>query len=252
MKKISLWAKNHKWTARIIIVVSFLLLNALGMVTGLLLRDIRVILPLAALLFFASLYAAGILFYPRKKGAGNGQTKSLYYRRQKTCDMLLAGSSFLMIVFFGNHPRQLFNYTPPFASVMAATSSLPKDSSLKIYKPISNFAASMKDENGKLLKWKERKKLLREQVRAIKHSGGLSNKGKAALIILSVIVAMGLIALIGYLSCSIACAGSGALAIVVLAGGTALVILLLIHVVRRIMGKRKKQIKNPETEPPGN
>ncbi len=251
MKKISLWAKSHKWPARIIIIVSFVLLNGLGIVTGLLLRDLQVILPSATLLFFVSLYAGGVLFYPRKKRTVDGQARSIYYRRQKTCDMLLVGSTFLLIVYLANQPRQLFNYPPLFASAMATTPSLPKDSSLRSFKPINAFAASMKDENGKLLKWKERKKMLKEQIRAIKNDKEPSPGGKTGLIILSVIVALGLIGLVGSLACTISCGGSEALAIVVLIGGTALVVALLVYVIRRIMGKSKKQIKNPETGPPG-
>ncbi|MGQ0738923.1 MAG: hypothetical protein ACT4OJ_07695 [Bacteroidota bacterium] len=252
MKKISFWAKSHPWPARILIVVSFILLNGLGIITGLLMRDLEIIFPSAALFFFVFLYVGGVLFYPRKKNAVNGEARSLFYRRQKTCDMLLVGSTFLLIVYLGNHPRQVLNYSPPFTSVMAASAPLLKDSSLKTFLPIKAFSASMREENGKLLKWKLRKKMLKEQIRTIRNSGEPSPGGKAALIILSVIVALGLIVGVASLACSISCGGSEALAIVVLISGTALVVALLIFVIRRIMGKRKKQIKNPETEPPGN
>jgi hypothetical protein len=252
MKKISVWAKSHPWPARIIIVVSFILLNGLGIITGLLMRDIEIILPSAALLFFISLYAGSVLLYPRKKSALNGQARALFYRRQKTCDMLLVGSTFLMVVYLANHPGQVLNYSPPFTSVMAASAPLLKDSSLKTYLPIKAFSASMRDESGKLLKWKVRKNMLKEQIRAIRHSGEPSPGGKAALIILSVIVALGLITGVAFLACSISCGGSEALAIVVLISGTALVVVLLVHIIRKIMGKSKKQIKNPESGPPGN
>jgi hypothetical protein len=251
MKKLSLWGKNHVWPARIIIVSSILLLTVLAVVTGLLLRDLQVIFPVVGLLFFALLYAIGFILYPLKKNRGTGKARTSYYRRQKTGDLLLVSSSFLMIVYLGNHPRQVFNYSSPFSAAIAATTSLPKDSSLKTYKPIAAFKASMKDENGKLLKWKERKKLLKEQIRAIRHSNEPTDGGKVALIVLSVLVAMGLIALIAFLACEISCSGSAALAVIVAIGGTALVVFLLIRVIRGILGKKKKQIKSPENQPGG-
>ena len=168
------------------------------------------------------------------------------YVRQKTCDILLAGSTYLMIVYLDNHKEILFRYTLPFNRAMASNIILPKDSTVKTYKSIAAFSASMKDANGNYLKWKERKKLLKEQVRAIKNSKDPSNGGKAVLIILSVLVALLLIGLIASLACSIACGGSDALAVIVVLGGTALVIWLLIRVIRNI---NRKKIKEPEKAP---
>lgn len=248
MKKLSRWAKDHKWPARITIILSSLLLVGLGITTGLLLKDIQLILPVLVLVFSGLFYAAGVFFYPDRRD----KTVRVSYYRQKTCDLLLAGSVFLMLAYLGNHPRQILDYSSPFTPASANSSSLPKDSSIRTYKSLGVFAASMKDENGKWLKWKERKKLLKEQVRAIKQSKEPSNGGKVALILLSVLVALGLIALIAALSCEISCGGSGTLAVVVLVGGTALVVFLLVVLIRKILGKRKKEIKDPKEEIGGN
>jgi hypothetical protein len=199
------------------------------------------------LLCFAAVYAFAFIAYPRKKEKGMA-----YYRKQKTCDLLLAGSTFFMILYLGNHPEQAFHYRSPFTSAMASIPVTPGDSVQRSYKPISVFAKSMKGEDGKLLKWKERKKLLKEQVNAIKKSGGMSKKAQTGLIILSVIVALGLLALVGALACNISCNGSEVAAVIVGVGGAALVIFLLILVIRKLSGKKKKEIKNPENEPPAN
>jgi hypothetical protein len=246
MKKISHWAKDHVWPARIIIILSTLLLVALGIITGLLLYDIQFILPALVVVFSSLLYAAGFLFYPNRKNS----TVRVSYRRQKTCDLLLAGSVFLMLAYLGNHPRQILDYSSPFTPASANSSSLPKDSSLKTYKPLDVFSASMKDKDGKMLKWKERKKMLKEQVRAIRHSKEPSDGAKVALIVLSVLVALGLLYLVAALSCSISCGGSGVLAAIVLVGGVGLVVFLLITVIRKILGKKKKE-KNPKPETSG-
>ena len=247
MRNISVWAKQHPWHARIIIVISFLLLGTIGILSGHMLGNLGVSLPLLFLLCFAAVYAFAFISYPRKKEKGMA-----YYRKQKTCDLLLAGSTFFMILFLGNHPERVFRYPSPFSAAMASIPVNPGDSMQHSYKPISVFAKSMKGEDGKLLKWKERKKLLKEQVNAIKKSGGMSQKAQTGLIILSVIVALGLLALVGALACNISCNGSEVAAVIVGVGGAALIIFLLILVIRKLSGKRKKEIKNPGNEPPAN
>jgi hypothetical protein len=207
MKKISHWAKDHVWPARIIIIVSTFLLIGLGLSTGLLLYDISFTIPVVLFVFSALLYITAILFYPSKK-RNSGR---ISYLHQKTCDLLLAGSVFLMITYLGNHPKQILDQYAGFTAASANSSSLPKDSSLKTYKSLDVFSASMKDKDGKMLKWKERKKMLKEQVRAIRHSKEPSDGAKVALIVLSVLVALGLLYLVAALSCSISCGGSGVL-----------------------------------------
>ncbi|HRF20009.1 MAG TPA: hypothetical protein PK977_17655, partial [Chitinophagaceae bacterium] len=74
----------------------------------------------------------------------------------------------------------------PANAISGNNTILPKDSSAKTYKSIREFSASIKDKEGKLLKWKERKKLLKEQVRSIKKADNLSKGDKAGLIVLAV------------------------------------------------------------------
>lgn len=240
MKRLSLWGKDHKGSARIIIVVSFLLLTTLGIITGSLLTDVGVSISSATMLVFAFVYFAGIAAYPSKSLKGKKLSAAAFYVRQKSCDLLLAASTFCMIVYFSNQPGAVFDYSTPLNAAIPAATSFPKDSTVKTYKPISVFSASMKDENGKQLKWKERKKLLKEQLRAIKNSKDPSDGGKAALIILSVVVALGLLYLVAALACNISCNGSEGAAIVLAIGGTALVIFLLVIAIRAITGRKKK------------
>ncbi len=249
MKKISAWAKDHKWSARLLIILSFFVLNALGIAAGVLLSSLGISVPLWILVFFGCLYAAGFIGYPSRSIKKKWGTRS--YARQKSCDLLLAGSTFFMIVCLANHPDRLFRYGGSLNAAVASSSSLPGDSSIKTYKSIPAFIASMKDEKGNTLKWKERKKLLREQVKAIKRSTEPSEGGKIALIILSVIGALLLIYAIAALACTLSCGGSDALAIIVAIGGTALVVWLTIVVIKSITGKKKKKEPGKEGAPSG-
>ncbi len=238
MKKLSYWAKANPRKARIIIVASFLTLNALGIITGVLLRDLGIHLPLVFMLLFMADYAAAFLLYPYGKSKRN-------YRFQKTCDLVLAGSTFFMIVFLGNHPRQIFNNRLFFGDVKAGSLVLQPDSSVKKYKSISAYYASMYGKDGKPLPWKERKKLMKEQVKALRHAGDLSNGAKIVLIILAVLVALALISLVTVLACTLSCNGSDAAAIALGIGGWALIIILTTIAIRAIRGKKRKKPETP-------
>ena len=240
MKKISIWAKNHKWSARILIVLSFVILTIAGITTGILLDSLNITIPAAVLIISFLIYFAGIIFYP-SKSERKKIIASLFYKKQKTCDFILAASTFSMLICISNDRFRSIQYFSPLQAATASKPITPADSTLKAYKSITAFSASLKNETGKSLKWKEKKKLLKEQIRAIKKSGELSQGGKIALIILSVIVALGLLYLVAVLSCSISCNGSAAAALIVGIGGAALVTFLLIIVIRGILGKKKKK-----------
>lgn len=244
MRKISVWAARHKWPARILLISSLLLLNVSGIITGLLLKQLGMILPGITFLFSVLIYFSGVLFYPlrsQKKQFRHGT----FYTRQKTCDGLLAAAAFLMFVCISNDKTPFKTYFSNYKA--AASASIPasvKDSSVKGLKLVVAFAKSMKDENGNLLKWKERKKLLYEQIKVIKKSNEMSKGGKTALLILCVLVAIGLITLALSLACNLSCNGQDGAAVLVGIGGPALIIFLLVLAIRGIYpGKRKKRKK---------
>ncbi len=244
MKRISTWAKNHIGPARLIIAGSQILIALLGIITGLLLKDLNILLPTVFISVVILFFMAACLVYPSKEKRGHVSRPGFYYARQKSCDFVLAASCFCLIIFLSNRPDRLFQYSLTPEAYAVTNPSLPTDSSLKTYKPVDAFAASMKDENGKTLKWKERKKLLKEQINAIKKSDSGPGNNKPLLIILSVVAALGLLSLVASLSCSLSCNGSEAAALIVGIGGTALIIFLLVIAIKAI--KRKKVIPNPD------
>lgn len=214
-----------------------------------LLDDSGIKISVSLLFLFAVLYSIGFIAYPSKIAKGKKLSTSFFYVRQKSCDLILAFSTFCMFIYMGNHTDQLFQYNSPFNAANATSFSMPKDSSVKSYKPIADFIASIKDANGNTLKWKERKLLLKEQIKAIKKSPELSKGNKALLIILSVIAALLLIGLVASLACSLSCAGSEVAAVILGLGGTALIIWLLVVMIRKIS---RKKVKEPEKLPSEN
>ena len=125
---------------------------------------------------------------------------------------------------------------------------MPKDSSAVTYKSIAAFSTSLKDENGNRLKLKERKRLLKTQIHAIKNAKSISTGGKIALIVLSVVLAFGMVFLISALACSLSCGGAEAGVILLGLGGSILFAFLLVITIRSITGKRKKRLKDKETQ----
>lgn len=245
MKKLSLWAKHHKQAARLTIIVSFILLTIIGYYTGTWLSDWDISLPEAILFLAVFSYIMGVIAYPQRHGSHISMRTKSFYIRQKICDTGLVVSTFVMIVYLANQPGTLIHSFVPAGAVSGNNQVLPKDSSAKTYRSIREFSASIKDKDGNLLKWKERKKLLKEQVHSIKKADNLSKGDKAGLIVLSVVVALGLALLVGALACELSCNGSEGAALLVGIGGTALIIFLLIITIRAI----KKGKKQPEAEP---
>lgn len=239
MKKLSYWAKEHKIHARIIIIASFIFLNALAFFTGHSLNQLGIFFLPGFLIGCFFIFLIALIAYPLKKQKGTKVKSSLYYYLQKSCDFILAASTFCMIVYLSNRPENLFQFYPQLKAFVIT--SPPKDSTVKHYKSIADFHSSLLDGKGNQLKWKERKKLLKEQVREIKKDNNLSKGEKIALIVLSVLVAAGLILLVAGLSCNLSCSGSDALAAIVGIGGTAVVIFLLIWALRAINGKKRKR-----------
>ena len=239
MKKISYWAKAHKTQARIIIIITFLILNGLAFFTGYLFRQIGIGFLPGFLFVSFLLYFMAFVAYPSKNKKGTRFSPSSFYVIQKSCDFVLVASTFCMYMYVSNCPGSL-NKLYPQAKAFVFTH--PKDSVTKNYKNLNDFTLSLKDKAGKWLKWKERKKLLKEQVREIKKDNNLSPGQKTLLIILSVIAALGLFILVLALSCNLSCSGSDAAAAIVGIGGTALIIFLFIIVLRSINGKHRKRV----------
>ena len=238
LKHISFWAKKHTCAARIIIICAFIIMNFLGIVTGLLFSSLNVTFSSLILLLSVLIFVAACFKYPSQIEAGNIVEKNRFYILRKTSDFVLIGCTFIMFVYFGNRQISPLTYSVFTASAVNLFSQ-PKDSS-KTYKSIDEFKKMMKDENGKTLKWKERKKLLKTQIKAIKKANDLSEGGKVALIILCVLLAVILAYGVAALSCSLSCSGSEGAAVVVAVLGLAGIILLTFFLIRAIIRKSKK------------
>jgi pilus assembly protein TadC len=154
-----------------------------------------------------------------------------------------------MIIYIGNNWQYLFiNNEVAQASKIVRIS---KDSAIKNNALIKNFVAKIKNTDISKLSQHEKIKLLKEQIRAIKHDKDTSKSNKTLLIVLSVVLALVLLFCLAILSCSISCSGSEALAVIVAIAGTFLIIFFLVRFIKHLSNrpeKKKEVIKNDENK----
>ncbi len=246
MKQISYWAKKHVWQSRALIVLIYILLNILGIFTGKALNDINIIIPqpyfIACIIFTIILW----VWYPKKGNINSNINGSILYFQRKLLDFSLGLITFLMIIYAGNNWQNLFIKSE--SALASKIIPMPKDSAIYNNPLIKNFITSLKEMDIAQLTQKEKLRLIKKQIKTIKQSSDTSKSNKTLLIILSVFAALALIYSLAALSCSIACAGSEALAIVVAVAGTALIIYFLVRIIKRISNgpPKKETIKTEE------
>ncbi len=237
MKKISLWASKHPWQSRFLIVLIYLALNFIGLVAGDVLFSSHLIIPADSIYVTSIIFLLAILLYPQKK---NKHRYTNFYKRQKLTDFILASTSFLLIISFGNHYNTTHPLTnSPFHSLYAIANS-PVPATVLPFKHFTKEKPVIKKKKG----IKNLKQKLRDNIRLLRKEYKSSTNGeKTALIVLAILVAAGLLLLLAALACNISCAGSEGAAVVVALLGTGLIIFLLVRVIKRLKrGKAKEEI----------
>jgi hypothetical protein len=224
-------------------VVIYILLNAIGIFIGKLLGEINIILPQQYLIFCICCTIILWAWYPVKDPRRSFTWSSSYLRR-KLFDFSLGTVTLLLIIYTGNHWQKLFIKTE--AAQASKVIRIPKDAALHNHSIIQNFINLIKSKDVSKLTQREKIRLIKQQIKTVKQDKETSKGGKAALIILSVLVALALLFGLAALSCSIACGGAEALAAIVAIGGTALIVFFLVRMIRRISNPppKKEAIKN--------
>lgn len=238
MKKISVWAKDNVIPARIIIFCIHTTLIFLAGYIGTHLHKIPATafyIAIALLIFISTVY-------PRSSKKNFFRRRS--YAVQKTCDFIAAACFFTLLCFFANHNLRL----PSLQNTLYAVSLHPKNE-----KPTARQILGS-------LKYRDKSTLTRQEKRILKKEfkNQLGVYAKATLkhdkagqshsveIIFTIIVAIGLFGLLAALACTISCNGANALAILLLAVGTAGIVWGAVAVINGLSKKHKskKQTRN--------
>jgi hypothetical protein len=224
MKRISFWASKNKTLTRIFFILAYIPLNILGLCLGNLLAESNLSFGPGYIYSVFLLIIATVFLY-------NNQFN--YYKR-KLADFSLGLLTFAGICYYGNH---INNSNPvfPFSGSTVAI-SLSNHSNLTEIKVLNPSKEKLS---------KKEFKTLRKNIRKQKHDASGTN---VLLIVLTILVALGLLYLLAALSCTIACNGSEALAWIVLLLGAFGIAFLTFRIIRRInKGPRNPRIKKEET-----
>ena len=241
MKNISIWASRHKWPARFIIIGSFFILNFIGLFLGDVLTQSQITIPSLWIYAISFIFFAGFITYPSKKQKSKYKN---YYKKQKSSDLLLISTTFLLIICFGNHYHLSKNQSP-FGFTYVNATALTVITNPELNK--ASIDPSPKKKTSLIKNWKKK---LKENIKTIRREYKDATPGeRAALIVLSIIVALGLFLLVLSASCSLSCSGSDGAAILVGILGTGLIIFLLVKVIKRI---NRGGPKKPKAEPQPN
>lgn len=236
MRKISLWAKHHPVPAIASIVVIKFLLAVIAFYIGTALLNLNIHIPFIVCTIALIVLIAAALFYPSR--SLTGLSKNQFYIRQKSCDLVIAVSSFVMIGTLVNTNLPVPNATISAASnvVMSTTPSAEEILASLQFRDRSSLTKQEK----RILK-QEFKKQVKEYARATLN-GNKKDAEKALLILLTIIVALGLLYVLAALACSISCSGAEGVAIAFFIIGLAGLIWGSIAIINRISrGPQKKR-----------
>lgn len=235
MKKISLWAKHHSMPAILFIIIIKILLAVIACYIGSALVEMNIRIPLIVCIIALIILATAAYLYPSRHGSRF--SKKQFYTRQKSCDLVIALCSFIMIGTWVN-TNSIFPLSVPVQAASPAISNPPT---------AADILASLEYRDKKSLTRQEKRILKQEfkkQLKAFamaKVSGEKDAAEKTLLIILTLIAALGLLYVVAALACGLSCSGAEGAAIALLLIGTIAIVWGAVAVIRRInRGPRKR------------
>lgn len=236
MKKISFWAKGHVLQSRILIIFFWITLNIIGVFLGKLFKELNITIPEYSFNICLCFLLILWIKYPQNRNKATYR-RHIFYFHKKLFDLFFAVLTFIVIVYTGNHWKNLSVNTQKAAA--STILNLPKDSSVYKNLIIKNFIFIIKSQDKSRVSSHDKRKLIKKQIRTINKTKDLSKTEKTILIILSILIASTLLMGVAVLSCSLSCSGMEGLAALVGIGGITLIIILLLQVLKRI--NRKKE-----------
>jgi hypothetical protein len=231
MKRLSFWANQHKWSARLLIVIGYLVLNAAGFLIGDLLELLGVHVSSWFIYLLCAAALCGFMAYPYP---GEKHRYRCYYGKQKACDGILLTTTFLLVISAANL-RHAANtpFSPSAAGAVMPASLHPSGIATK-EKP---------SKKGSFLK--KAKTKATQAFQAVRHwYKRLDTRDKIILTtLLALAAALALYGVIAW-ACSLSCSGPEAAGWIVLVGGTGVVVFLVLlagRTINRVYRRRKER-----------
>jgi hypothetical protein len=212
MKNISLWAKNHAIAARWLIFLICFLLNTLTFWSGVGLYVADFNLPNYFITSVCVVLILGTALYPQRGG---------YYHRKFFDGVLYLSVAFIWLGLGYQNACESANYEFSTNPTFQLVSSISK-----AYPEVKSEKKSLKKQ------WFQQ---IRKNLKTIKHYIKHTTTGKkTGLIILTIFAALLLTFLLIAISCSIACGGSDALAVLVFVGGFGLIVWGMVSIIKYV------------------
>jgi len=240
MRKLALWANFNPRQARIYIIALHLVLGILAYFLATLLQ-VSVFMQDLLLFFAIAYFFVLVLIYPdHKKPMKFEFLKSFAFR--KICDFSVGLCSFLVIFCFDS---KIFNPSPvvPYTYGSANATAMPKPKRPNAQEVLSSLQyrdkSTLTRQEKRVLK-KEFKKQLKNYV-VQKLTGKKEQSNKTLYIILTIVGALGVLAIISAIACELSCNGMESASAVLLILGLIGVIIGVVLIIRRInRGPKKK------------
>ncbi len=208
-----------------LIVSMYIALNLIGWLLGNLLPQFDDTLA-NFLLWTLSVFTFYIfIVYPSFK-------RNYFYR--KICDLALITCTLGFVIVICNNGNVI-----PRNNVYGASIEGRDTNSLKSHPLYVNFKSKLEGLDKSKLSKKEKRRIMKTQIKAIMHEKSLSAADRALMIFLCVLLGLALLFGVAVLSCAIGCGGSEALAVVVALLGIVGVILFVSWLARKIVPARK-------------
>lgn len=236
--KTSTWAKRNQWTARILIVLSHLLLTIFAILLGSILTNLGISIPGYISLFACMIFSIGLTIYPIKKEKWVRYNKLEFYQRQKLADLMLAGATFIMVLQLGNgYFNSEIKPVERVWNITAQACYVKLTQPETVVSAIENPTEEQLEKN--ITNRKEKRSTLKSKLeKLLPQINNSSEGGKTGLGILLIIGSLGLLFLVVALACNLSCSGAeGAAVMVGILGGAAIIFLLLKAF--KMMGKKK-------------
>ena len=234
MKKLSYWSKRNPVTARIIIVISHVMLIIIGISFGIYSYLEEFHISMGFINLMVSAFFIAFLLYPIR-GHKEGMYKYSYTRRVRHDFMLVMSSTCVLVAGVNNFAFQPLQSLPNQVPVqlMITTGIIEEVAPIK-----RGFVKSAFNQI------KEYRTELKQQLKSMKAerrmNEGNKSGAKAVLILLTLVFAVGLFIGVASLSCNLSCSGHEGLATVVLLGGTIGILAGTIFAFTRILRMGKK------------
>jgi hypothetical protein len=229
MKTLSFWARRHHFAARMLIVTLLVLLGLLALETALELKNLGLQLPEWPLWFLSLGVVYTIIRYPQGK---ERLEKREFRIRRLRCDLSLLVSGWVILLLLGN--RELPNNHPkqPQAQFIALRTAEQSSGFKRALHDLNPFAPKSNKTH-----WRA---FVRQQLEARRAELAKQKSLTLGKVLLLLLFSTASIIILAYLSCSIACSGSGVLAVLVALGGLVGIVALLCMFLRQTLPDETK------------